>query len=340
MGDPEAGWHLPAVEVLESAFREFESFKGAAFSEFFEPVEISYGAAFADLRKTWKADVAGIKGVLATQIDAKDAAEKKKVEKRLDDVSTAILAGEDDFFATHAMDVVLYRFFSLVRNRVNVMLAEKFLESAGSEFKSWSIVAHSLGTAVTHNSLHALYNTPNLGGMQGKLSPDLTRPKVLMMVANVSRVLQLPTLKAFDSAVRPGPAVSGCLCGTYLNVRHKLDPFTFPQPFDPDPIWPDVTTSHSLNYQHIRPGHLLISKAADVHDLDHYLRNPLVHAALFRAILGTDLISDLEIEKKSLEFDAATDRDNTNSLRHLIESKLPAPSDDWTALIKLLLESL
>jgi len=338
MGDQQDGWHLPAIKVLESAFGTFSTFKGHAFSDSFEPISVGYADIFVNLRKRWKDDVAGIKDVFSNELEDADAAEKKKVEKRIDDIGSMIGAGGDGFFKTHAMDVLLYRFFSLLRHAVNVAVAEEFLQNAGSKFDTWSVIAHSLGTAVTHNTLHALYNTPDLVKGRDKLSPEITRPKVLMMVANVSRVLQLPALKVFDSDVRPGPAVAHCLCDTYLNVRHKLDPFTMPQPFDPDPIWPDVTTSHTLAVQHIRPEHLLISQANQVHDLEHYLRNPRVHAPLFRAILGTDLISDDEIRQKSIEFDAVTDKDNTNELRHLLDKLLPSPSSEWPALIELLLK--
>lgn len=336
MGEQVDGWHLKAVEVLETAFAQYQLLKAAKFADMFEPIAVSYSGRFSKLRERWKADVSAIKTTLAQELDTDDVSSRSQVEKRIDKVSNFIGAGEDSFVWTHMMDVILYRFFGTVRQAVNADVGSQFLDNAGSKHKTWSVVAHSLGTAVTHNTLHALYNTDNLVAGKSRLRPQDTRPLVLMMAANVSRVLQLPGLKAFGSEVKPGPPLARRLCGTYLNVRHKFDPFTVPQPFDPDPSWPDVQISHSPQYQHIRPAHLLIDKLRDVHDLEHYLRNPRVHVPLFRAVLAPELIPEAEFTEACKEFDSAVVTDNINALRNQLDALQPSASDEWVVFIELI----
>ena len=156
------------------------------------------------------------------------------------------------------------------------------------------------------------------------------------MVANVSRVLQLPGLKVFASKVKPGSALLDRVCETYLNVRHQFDPFVFPQAFKPDPEWPDPVTHNSDQYQHIRPSHLVLKNYKDVHDLDHYLRNPRVHVPIFRGLFGSDLYPEEEFKKACEKFDSGVLNENTNAMREKLQGLLPAESDSWGALIPVL----
>jgi hypothetical protein len=336
MGEYKDGWHTTAMTVLSTAFSEYEAFKNTPFTELVEAVPTNYSTLFTELRAQWKNEVGAIKTTLGQQLEAIDKAERAKVEKEIDNVADKIGAGADTFAWTHAMDVVLYRFFALTRHAVNVDLAQQIMAKATKmPSEGWSLIAHSLGTAVTHNTLHALYTTQLVPG-QPPLKPMETRPKVLAMVANVSRVTQLPDLKVFNSKVCPGSALLDRACQIYLNVRHQWDPFTIPQPFIPDAGWPDVVTFHSSQYQHIRPSHLRLKKYMDVHDLDHYLINPRVHVPIFRGIFGDGVIPDAELALACEKFDAGVVVANTNDIRDELDKLLPAAADQWPKLLMLI----
>jgi hypothetical protein len=336
MGEYDNTWHEGAWAVLRTAYGEYAAFRGTALEDRVTPIPTVYADFFTKLSDQWKSDVAAIKGVLGNELEEGDKSERTRIEKEIDNVANKIGAGADTFAWTHAMDVVLYRFLSLTRQKTNVSLAKQIVEKATTmDFKGWSVVAHSLGTAVLHNTLHALYNTELIPG-KPPLKAVETRPKVLAMVANVSRVLQLPGAKVFSTKVAPGSALLERLCETYLNIRHKWDPFTIPQPFLPDPDWPDVPTFHSKRYQHIQPSHLNLKTYMDVHDLEHYLKSPRVHVPIFRGIFGEAMIPDDEFAAACDRFDSGVLDANTNAIRDELDSLLPAGSDNWIMLLRML----
>ena len=205
---------------------------------------------------------------------------------------------------------------------------------SAADSKTWSVIGHSLGTSVVHNALNTLYSSPVDG--EGPLHPAETRPRTLMMVANVSRVIQRPGAKVLESQVQPGPVSAERLCGFYLNVRHRLDPFVHPKPFQPD-LWPDAATFATSAYQHIQPSHIHFDPEAitRVHDFDQYLKNPRVHVPLFRSILGDVLIPDAEFQTTRQQFDAAVVSSNIDLARQRLEARLPAPTGGWQVLIGL-----
>ena len=337
MGDFADGWHKDAWDVLTSAFAHYDAFKGrAVLSDLVEPVPTIYSTLLVNLREQWKSDAKSFKDTLVNQMDRADVSESANVQKQVDTVANYAGAGKDSFIWTHAMDVVLYRFESTIRQATNVSLARQILDRATTmDFSGWSIVAHSMGTAVAHNTLQALYTTPLVDG-KPPLKTVETRPKVLAMIANVSRVLQLPALKVFSSNVCPGSPLLDRACDTYLNVRHQWDPFTVPQPFLPDPSWPDPVTFNSSQYQHIRPSHLVLKQYKEVHDLDFYLKNPRVHVPIFRGIFGQDVIPDAELTAACQQFDSAILEDNTNDVRNALDQIQPSASDSWPQLIQVL----
>ncbi|HEY4212855.1 MAG TPA: hypothetical protein VGM84_15340 [Steroidobacteraceae bacterium] len=333
MGEQTQGWHQPALDVLSKAFPTYELLKNRSLTDFVEPVPILYSDFFTQLRNTWKTDVGQIKLALGQELQAADVPQRDAINNRFDSIANTIGAGTDSFVWTHAMDVVLYRFFSLTRQRVNVSVGKQIVAAAGPEFRGWSVIAHSLGTAVIHNTLNALYSTALIPG-QPPLKPQETRPKVLAMVANVSRVLQLPAVKVFSSLVMPGDATQGRACDTYLNVRHVFDPFMFPQPFEPDNTWPTPGTFVPSQYQHIRPSNIDIQKLTDVHDLENYLENPRVHVPIFRGIVGPDVIPDGEFQEKCTAFDKKIAAAELNAIREALEQLIPAKTAEWSQILQ------
>jgi hypothetical protein len=335
MGEQKAGWHTPALDVLKAALPNYATFKGVKLTDIIEPMPVLYSSFFTQLRETWKTDLSGIKAELSKQLEAADTPDREKVNAEFDSIAKAIGAGADNFIWTHAMDVVLYRFFRLARQQVNVKVANQMMAASDKKFTGWSVIAHSLGTGVAHNTLHTLY-TDGISGPP--LKPQETRPKVLAMVANVSRVLQLPTIKVFESKVMPGAAKFGRACDTYLNCRHLFDPFTFPQPFEPDSSWPTPGTFKASQYQHVRPSHLVINQLRNVHDLEHYLANPRVHVPIFRGIVGDSSIPPAEFDKACADFDDEQSKTNVDVIRDALQNMIPNKNEDWKRLLKTLFD--
>lgn len=342
MGLIEEGWLKKPLSVLKNAFSDYPILKNNfEFDDQFEVIDIRYDDQFERLRKRWKEDFAAFRGAFLGDLDPADSAQSTKIGNKLDEVSRWIGAGEDEFIWTHAMDVILYRFFTTVRMAINVSVGEQILAVAKdtAKYRSWNVIAHSLGTSVFHNTLHALYQTELVPG-EPPLSTTETRPNLVAMIANVSRVLQLPGLKVFESRVKPGSAITDRACAYYLNARHRLDLLTMPKPFEPDADWVGATVFNSDQYQHIRPGHVLIDDIAAVHDFDHYLRNPRVHAPIFRALLGADMIPDPDFIAAKTQFDSQINQSRQDKIRSKVEKMLPAPTGDWQSLIRLIKKGL
>ena len=186
---------------------------------------------------------------------------------------------EDRFFNTHWLDVVLYRYTLLseaIRIRLGALIADAVAKKGSSNVH---VLGHSLGTAVVHDTLAKLYGPEP---EERKLSNDQSRLGSVHMVANVSRLLQT-FRKVGSSEVRPG---IGC-CSFFCEYRHKLDPIPRFKPFDPtnNGQWVPHET-WKKRYELIEPS--AVTKA-NVHSLDHYLLDPMVHVPLFELILDHGL---------------------------------------------------
>ncbi len=338
MGTHDNTWHEAGLKALSSAWSEYDNLNDDTLGDKIEAIPIIYDDIFELWRQRMKADFDSFKGALfsnASSIADEDKGQLDAVTKKLDKISDWIGAGEPEFVWTHAMDVILYRFFTQIRMAVDVSVLTQIMERVNEGgFKTWSVIGHSLGTSVVHNCINSLYGA-GVGDV-AVLSPDETRPRVIMMVGNVSRVLERPGAKAFESRVKPGASNTGRTCGYYLNVRHKLDPFTFPRPFERDP-WPDATTFMTDRYQHIRPAHVQFTNAElmKVHAFDHYVKSPRVHIPFFRAILGNIFISDDEFRDAKAGFDADQLGSAIDQVRIVLESKLPAPGSNWGVFVEL-----
>lgn len=337
MGKPDAHFYEAGLKVLKAAFMQYPLLKeNFSFDEQFEAMPIVYDNEFEQLRSRWRDDVDAIKDTLARDIDDRDADAKASVDKQIEELHDLAGSGPDNFFNTAAMDVLLYRFFRTVRMNVNIQVSNQIaqrIQGDGPDLPDWSVLAHSLGTAVVHNTLNAMYSTSFPNG--ATLRVQDTRPDVVMMIANVSRVLQLPSVPVLCSRVKPGSVLSGRCCRVYLNARHRLDPFMKPKPFDPD-AWPDPVFFNNGQYQRLQPSHFVMDKLAGVHDLDHYLLNPRVHVPLFKSLLGDDFIPDGDFRKAKERFDAETASNNTADLRERLEKLQASLPDNWRAFLTIL----
>lgn len=321
MGNHQDDWAEPVVELLRDIYSRYRVSKLVSFDERFKVVPIRYDSIFRDTVQRWQQDASAV-GQLADGVGA-------------DEVNTLVgwlrNAQVDENFAwTHAADVLLYRLFFDVRQAVKVRVARQIAEEIVDlrTNESWSVIAHSLGTAVAHDALDMLWRG-QAPGVPPAFSPAQGKAQMVMMVSNVSRLLQTVP-KAYESLVKPGAANQpdrGCF--QFLNVRHRFDPFTFPRRFDPQ-AWPDSQTVAAGRYANLEVEHF---HQANVHDLVHYLKHPAVHIPMLRKATFERAVLKEEETAALDAFDPfGGDTNRALALRQELEDRLPAISDDWRRL--------
>jgi hypothetical protein len=193
---------------------------------------------------------------------------------------------------------------------------------------NWSVIAHSLGTAVTHDALDMLWSGKNEDGTDTGFEPRHEQALLMAMIANVSRVLQ-SNPKAFDGTVKPGLAgQSGRGCLQFLTCRHKLDPFCIPKMFRPE-LWPDADSAEKGIYQYVEIEHI---HEANVHGLTHYLRNPATHIPVFRKLTFKNAITIDEENAAIAEFRHFGDIGEAAAIKikQRLEDMAPGISAAWT----------
>lgn len=322
MGVFDGTWVKPVETLLKDIYGRYRTLSSVPQKDRFTVHPIRYDDVLSDLVKKWQADANAV-SKLSVGVGA-DAAEAL--------VGWLKTAGEG-FTWTHAADVLLYRCFSDVREAVLVTVANQILKVVNADLNQfqdarWGVLAHSLGTAVAHDALHALWTTELAGERVG---PDKVKAAFVMMVANVSRVLETD-VSVLKSVVQPGTASNKDRgCENFVTVRHALDPFTIPRMFDP-PAWPDPETVAQGRYQSIRVTHF---RDRNIHGFEHYLRNPAVHIPLMRLLANRKTAVTASEEKTALEeftdFGGLPAEMVTTELKRL-ELMQPARSDDWRTL--------
>ncbi|MCH8529344.1 MAG: alpha/beta hydrolase [Saccharospirillum sp.] len=140
---------------------------------------------------------------------------------------------KDEMIYTHWLDVLLYGatyYGEQVRVELAKVLNDLKARAAGRDIH---IVAHSLGTALTHDTLNKLYRDDGtIDDGFPHLKPGIDNIKCLWTFASVNRlVAMLNGISDKDGVMCSGP--TGCT--NYLfNVRHELDPFTWYRCWKPD----------------------------------------------------------------------------------------------------------
>ncbi len=323
MGHHPEGWHVPVQTAIKKLYGKYKLSR-VPFDQRFKIKPISYDSVFRNLVTRWQNDANAL-GAAAAAVGASEVG-------RL--VGWLRNAGQVDnnFVWTHAADVLLYRLFYTVRQEVKTHVAAEFAREIDSLSASarWSVIAHSLGTAVAHDSLDMLMSGQQEDGSPTGFEARNEQALVIAMVANVSRVLQTAA-KAYDSNVKPGRAgQNGRSCRRFLNFRHVLDPFTIPKMFRPD-AWPDSTAAANGLYRFVEVNHV---HDVNVHDLAHYLKHPGVHIPLFRELAGFSSAVTLEQEAEAHEnfkqFGQLSQSVGVR-LKEKLESVSPGISEDWKA---------
>lgn len=317
MGAHPEGWHEEVLGKLQELQQrnEYQNLNRSgtrSLNDLVEVIPINYDAKFVELLQKWAddANALGVAGIGPNQVTQL--------------VGWLRGASRDDFPWTHAGDVLLYRIFRLVRDEIKIHCANQLVPhiEGGAE---WVVLAHSLGTAVAHDTLDMLWTGRLEDSSPSGFAPRNEQADAIVMIANVSRVVQAQR-KVYESTVRPGAAGEvgrGCL--RYLNVNHDRDPFTIPKKFDPKD-WPEHNNADL--YLDVTVDHI---HDANIHGFTHYLDHPSVHIPFFRALTFSRVISqDLQADLESAypRFRGVSDSEGFN-MRGLLEDIAPSISDTW-----------
>lgn len=243
------------------------------FSSQVQIVPITYDEPFRVLLRKWN--------------EQASAVEKTIVDERIKHAPPitswlAKLDGEkqEQFFWSHVVDVLLYEYFDLVAKNIRIVVMDritKAIEEARSDSTlRITFLAHSLGTAVLHDSLAMMGLHGGGSAMAGKGFPF----EAAFMLANVGRLLEdrIDGLRVYDSVVcPPRPKMPGAFFNTFWNFRHTLDPIPAVRPFGPSG-W-DASTYRDARIDHI--------SQLNVHGFEHYLENATVHKPLISRAAGS-----------------------------------------------------
>jgi hypothetical protein len=229
-------------------------------------------------------------------------------------------AGSDEkhFFWSHTVDVLLYRYVDAVTKQVRLHVMTEMAKAlrdamTGGQITEASVLAHSLGTSVTHDAL-ALLGTLPLGGSVAFTAAAGFRFTNLFTLANVSRVLETDP-GVFTSVVHPGTQdePKGYV-RRYFDFRHAFDPIPAVRSFGPVGWGSRFEAVTGLD--HLRE--------FNVHGYEHYLDNPRVHIPILKAVFGRKISAEEEEEAiaayvpvAGLDCPAEIDRFR-NSVRQLI----------------------
>ena len=192
---------------------------------------------------------------------------------------------ENNFFWSHMVDVLLYRYVQDVTKQVRLHVMREIagaLEERmrGGQIVRATVLAHSLGTAVAHDALHGL-GSIELDGSRAFMAENFAFQS-LVTLANVSRVLQTAP-GPYESAVfprtreRPGGYVR-----RYFDFRHAADPIPAVRPFAPVGWARGLSAVLGLDF----------FRAFNVHGFSHHLDSPRVHIPLLNALVARSIPAD------------------------------------------------
>ena len=334
VGDTKPNWSAPLQELIRALYARYHIATLMPFDEHFAFHEINYNAKFDAQRTAWK--------------NAADSVVKALGDGGASAGAVATLTkwgaepDKDSFLNTHALDVVMYRYLPLVAEQVRTAVQKQVLAALAAQpandMPRWSVIAHSLGTSVTHDVLQQLFSPDKPTGW-APLPVGAFRPKVVMMLANVSRLLENkdffgPKGDVYQSVVHPGPTSSDAACDYFINVRHEWDPIPKPRQFRPTDDWPDLLTRTQGRYLDVTINAI---EQPNVHDFTHYLRNPKSHVPLFRLLTVPALLPDDEFAAACLAYEDGTPLAQfKEEARKLEKLSLPESEQDWRKILGMI----
>lgn len=336
MGDFNEGWSSEVSKGYDKSIQDMIKEKHQMwpqvswrdFNQNFEFCEINYNHVFEGLREKWKQGsddfLESLKSLGLGDADTifnefSDFAEKPS---------------GDDFLRTHVLDVLLYRFTQntagIVRAEVTTQILARLEIMFQQGGNSWSIIAHSLGTSVIHDTLHEMYNKDYANNEMADKLGKITYPDGLVMLSNVSRVLEsdYPVYKSMVSPGAPTRNTSACRC--YANIRNAWDPISAVKKFNPSDKWPDIDVRKLDLYKEEVLKMIAPPTPMAVHDFEHYLNNPRCSAAVIGALYANmSLIPEDTIkEKHQIYINGIEERWQQEAIDKVLEYSLKEGEDN------------
>lgn len=298
MGRHAPGWSATVTAKLDEVALRYPRFRkqypSGGVADHLRVAEVTYDACFRQYVDQWQESVDQLVEFMEVN-EAHAGGQLEDFGEVLDWVRLRATPGERKFFWSHAADVLLYRFFPLVTDEVRVTVLEQLAQALAGRNVRGAVLAHSLGTKVTHDCLQLLGTEP-FGGGQSFLASNGYFLEAVFTVANVSRILgrvRPGDPDVYQSVVHPRSTSATAVappgyCGAFFNFRHAFDPFTLVKPFRPANWGPD----------YYAPDHDLEHIAADwnVHGFTHFLDHPAVHVPILNMLLAKDELFVTETE--------------------------------------------
>jgi hypothetical protein len=271
--------------ALTKALNRYQGFESKSIEEYVDIKPIAYNQIFETIKGRFKEASSPFTSFLAAEPNINI---DNNILNKLEDLETNI--SEETFVNTHIMDVLLY--LTSVGEWVRLSVINELTTICNDNVgKDIHILAHSLGTAVMHDTLYKFSDS------------ILDRFSNIWMFANVSRVINTFSglSNPYNSNVKGG---SGGCTHYFNNVRHKYDPFTWPIMFDPigNASWND---NNFDQYTEIVTEKF---SSRNPHDLTGYIIDPLVSHLLLSSLIGTFAPTDEQVEDADAKFTEADDK--------------------------------
>lgn len=324
MGDHTAESFQEQVEnASNNALERYESYAHVQFEQEVHLHSIGYNHLFEDLREELAESGSNLKEFIASKLGDVD------LPGFIDDLADmqANLA-DDEFLNTHVLDVIFY--LTLKGEQVRLYVAKKLVEfiQAHQETTRVNILAHSLGTAVMHDTLHKLYSDGFGDGIH--LDKNTQPINTLWTFANVSEIItKMSGLTGpLNSVVKPG--TGGCL-GAFYNTFHRFDIFTLKQinRFDPKPA-DNWVSSFIYQNAYSRYKTEKVSRK-NTHSIESYIEDPLVCHDFFNTLFNFEPSED---EKETGDAAYKNIQEEYQKIKTFAESV--ESFDDLKGLVKLM----
>ncbi len=292
MGKHEANWGDSVKAKLDQVAQRYKPFKAGkpAFTQRVKVVPLRYDQIFGDLVDKWQFDAQALDSFLKESPVGTNGS-PTGFSRVLSWLRKPLPPEELNFFWTTAIDPLLYRGSALVRDQVRAFMADAIIKACNAmpadERVEVSIVAHSLGTAIVHDTLHFLGNQL-LKDKDGNVleAAHVSRDGFawLFMLADVCMLgpRWVRDIDYFESLVRPisSGLASTSYCQFFVNTWHRWDPFVLGGPFRPSTWGEDYIPIGPLDHV----------QSLNVHAFSHYLDHPDVHSTIINAVLGDVVI--------------------------------------------------
>jgi len=282
-------------ELFEKTWEKYLVLKGK-FSAKVKLHSIHYDDEINKIFESWQKQAEDLKKGLSTSpvLQGEAAVFTDAVDK-----ATAA-KDQADWRYTHLMDLLMFVGSPTIQDRLVTYVGRQIIEliQERGDDDEMSLIAHSMGCAMAHKALQALYNEgvemPN--GSRQTVKGDFSFVNI-SMVANTSYALSRDRAEHYHTIVRPSSKVGDGCCFSWINVNHVLDPVGRFVPFDcKEPNWRDpVVAAAGL----LRDIPLDLVSSRDIHSLTHYFRDPSLHIPFFE--LAFDPGFTTEQKSKAIE---------------------------------------